>query len=844
VSRFSYIVNDFTGGEISPKWRGRTNLDSYRNSCDIIINGIPTRDGGVMRRGGTEFIQFEDTFADDNSSSNAWNNAATSVGNRDDLASGKGFRMIPFVFSKDEAYVIVLGVKGTATSNNYPCKIINVSDTSQYVSLDNGTPAGIDTLIIGGPPTGSPPVKSPLGIDESKKWGLFTGVENREELAEIQYTQVNDLLFICHPNYPPAIFGRTAENSFRRFFLPELVGTDVTNSTSGSSPVSVEIALGFPFRDIVTSGATMTLNTATRGEGRTLTASSTDGWGGFTSDHVGAYFLMTVSGKTGLVVVTAVGSTTSATVNVLLDVGGTSATTNWRECAWSNARGWPRTVVAHQNRIGFGGNAAQPNTIWWSQTADFSEFNGSKAINDLGATGWTNTSSTAVSSDPFNATILSGQADNINWIVSDKNLTIGTEGREYIADFVIGTSSTTLSVQPQTSFGSAFVQAKKVSNAITFIDRSNISTREFVFNFNEDNFRSEDISFKAKHLPVHSESLEVWTELSSALRNKPKIVEFQIQNTPYAQILWFKDRNGYPFICSRDRELGINGWARMDFSHDVSFSSINKSKASPIETMCSIPSANGTGDDLFIMTKRTLNSSTVFTVERLIGTESFHDSRYPAPEGSLSSLDDPIDYLGLHMDMMFSDTSGSDTLTLSTNLEGETVHAWRSGVYQGEFTVSAAGEITLDSSGFSGELAVAGLKHNFMVQPVVVEAGSVYGNAQGTIKYVEEIVAKLYQTLGLRVGYVRGPEPIYISTGGGTPDDAKVDFDYSDVTLDYLLFNWNELPINLETPFFNGNKKIEFDGDYDDDGRVVFFNDSVYPTYIAALIFKGSTYDR
>lgn len=831
MARFSYIINNFTSGENDPKFRGQTNLDYYRNSCDLLINAIPTRQGGLIRRGGTQYIQRADLFADDNSSTNEWDNEKTTVATRDDLGDGRGFRFIPFIFSKDEAYVFVIGVKDTASSNSYPIKIFNVSNTDQYVSLDNSTPGGIDTLITS-------------GVSEGNAWGLFYGVADREELAEIQYAQVNDLLFICHPNYPPAVFARGAANTFSRYFLPYILGTTVTNGTAGSSPVSVQIALGFPWRDQVTSGVTMTLSAATRGSARTLTASATTGWGGFTSAHVGSYFLIEESGQTGLVIVTAITSSTVATVSVLLAVGAVGPTATWRECAWSNARGWPRTVAVHQNRLVFGGNAAQPNTIWASQVGDFGELSGSYLINTMGATNWTNTASAATSSDPFNNTILSGSADNINWMLSDQNLSVGTEGREYICEFNIGTSSTTLDVSSQTSFGSAFVQAKKVDNALTFVDRTNISVREFVFNFNEDNYRAEDVSFKSKHLPVYSESLLVYSSTASTLRNKPKIVEFQVQNTSYAQLLWFKDRNGATFICSRDRSLGVNGWARMDFSHDIDFEDINQDLTTRVETMCAVPSYNGIGDDLFIMTRRTLNSQTVFSVERLIGTESFHSSRYPSPQSALSSDTDPLDYLGLHMDYMYVDTDGDTTLSVGTALEGETMYVWSNGEYLGEYVVDGSGEITIEDNGlFVGQQIVYGLKNNFVVQPVQLEGGSVFGNAQGVIKRIEEVVLRLNHTLDLQIGYLRQQGTLTKSTAG-TPYDSKVDFDYSTVTLDQLNLRPGDLPLNLQVPFFNGDYYYRFDGSYDGSSRLVLFSNSLYPIFISALIYKGTTYDR
>lgn len=75
---------NFTAGEISPRLMGRVDYTGYANGAKTISNAIPLVEGGAMRRDGLRLMA----------------QAKYSTGN---------VRVIPYVYSKDEAYVIELG---------------------------------------------------------------------------------------------------------------------------------------------------------------------------------------------------------------------------------------------------------------------------------------------------------------------------------------------------------------------------------------------------------------------------------------------------------------------------------------------------------------------------------------------------------------------------------------------------------------------------------------------------------------------------------------------------------------------------------------------------------------
>lgn len=78
------ILTNFTGGEFTPRLRGRVDFDKYYNSCATLKNMVVHPHGGATRRPGTYFVsEVKD--------------------------SSKAVRVIPFEFSTEQAYIIEVG---------------------------------------------------------------------------------------------------------------------------------------------------------------------------------------------------------------------------------------------------------------------------------------------------------------------------------------------------------------------------------------------------------------------------------------------------------------------------------------------------------------------------------------------------------------------------------------------------------------------------------------------------------------------------------------------------------------------------------------------------------------
>lgn len=144
---------------------------------------------------------------------------------------------------------------------------------------------------------------------------------------------------------------------------------------------------------------------------------------------------------------------------------------------------WPRTGTFHQGRLYFGGTIESPQRFWASKTNDFENF-------DTG---------TAQADEALDFTI--NQQGDIRWMLSTKNLLIGTTRGELIVtaqDGVIIPND--IAIEKQSAYGSASIQAIQVGDQVFYISPDGRKVRAMQFEFVADNWLSRDITFFAEHL--------------------------------------------------------------------------------------------------------------------------------------------------------------------------------------------------------------------------------------------------------------------------------------------------------------------------------------------------------
>jgi hypothetical protein len=187
----------------------------------------------------------------------------------------------------------------------------------------------------------------------------------------------------------------------------------------------------------------------------------------------------------GLVKITAVASAVSATCEVISPLLDTSPTYVWTEGAWSTARGFPRVVTMHENRLWFGGTAAEPLRVWASVTGDIENFRRS-SLDDAS----------------LSFTPTAGELNPIQWLASQgKELVMGTLGDEWtITGEGQPITPTNVKFERQSAHGSAQVQAVMAGEVIAFVQRGGRKVRRISARSDADAWATSDMTVLAEHV--------------------------------------------------------------------------------------------------------------------------------------------------------------------------------------------------------------------------------------------------------------------------------------------------------------------------------------------------------
>lgn len=680
------------------------------------------------------------------------------VGNRpgsvfvdNSLSSSTAIRLIPYVLSTTQSYQIAI------SENSSTVKIYDVSNPTVSISVNT--------------------------------YGMPT--YSASQLAEIQFAQYGTIMFLVHAEKWPVVVQAASSTSFEITGIHAIGGSasDTTIFPRGNSARFLITSKAFSERyayQIANPDSDHYLSPS--GVSGSITLSSTDGGGAplpfFNPNMVGgsgtAPTVFKIQG--GTCWVSGYISSTSVTAEVLTVLGAAASTNTWTESAWSTHRGWPRTVSFFEDRALFGANATFPFNLWGSQIGDVFEWDDSLGSGNSYA---------------FSAALRSERLDSIQWLSPQNVLNLGTASREYIISGLsdsqtIGQSNTRS--RPQTQHGSGYVQAIRADNAPVFVTRTNRRLREFVFNFDEDSYRSQDIMQFAEHIINRSRD-------AHSTNVRPKIINLQYAEGEFP-IIWMIDSNGGLVSMTRDRQLNIAA-----FSYHVLGGSLS-GEIPKVESISAVPSPTGTNDELWMVVVRTVNGSTVRYIERLLNvfrgnsllntSTSIYDKPVIVDSANFTRVSTPALVFGGY-----------------GHLVGQTLSVVADGVYVGTKVVDSSGNITLDASASE---VIAGLAYRSLAQPLSIEAGSQLSNSLGTVRRIDRLVFKFTDTVGVKFGR-------------------------NTSSLDQIEFRDPLLPLNQPIPLFTGDKEVLYDDGYELSSSPIVIQDLPYPFYLNAVVYEGVTYD-
>ena len=157
------------------------------------------------------------------------------------------------------------------------------------------------------------------------------------------------------------------------------------------------------------------------------------------------------------------------------------------ENAWSNSRGWPKSITFHEGRLWFAGSKSLPSTVWASRVNEFFNFDKGEGLDDAS----------------LEATISTSTLNSCTDIFSGRDLQIFTTGGEFYvpqANLEPITPANFI-VKIATRNGSrADVPIVGVDSGTLFIQRKGKSLNELAFTDTELAYNTNNVSMLSGHL--------------------------------------------------------------------------------------------------------------------------------------------------------------------------------------------------------------------------------------------------------------------------------------------------------------------------------------------------------
>ena len=555
------------------------------------------------------------------------------------------------------------------------------------------------------------------------------------ELFQIKYAQLGDIMYLTHPNHRPRKLSRLGATNWTLTAVDNLYGPVVdrnadeavtmqASGTTGSVTITASAgtfgtdSLGFQASHVGSlwafgeasdslsaysawvAGGSSTANDFYRYEGRLYRAGSTGTFGTIPPIHEagtvsdGTIDLTFWNKGVGYARMTARTSSTVATFSVQRNLPPTIET------------GSPLFAAStFWNEASWSGVRGYPRAVEF-----FEERLVFAGTNQDPLSEWFSRSNRRFEDfDPSEAeddaaisVTLTGRVNTIQWLRSDGDfLVAGTYGG--LGFTGAGSSSalspTNIKARTGTKFGASSVQGELIENSIHYLQRAGRKLYRAAYDDIRLNYNAENLSVLAEHI------------------TEGGIVEMSIQEEPY-NIVWMIRGDGILLSMTSEAEQKVKAWSRHQtgLRGDGTFDTFESVKV--------IPST--TNDEVWVVVKRQIGAG----FKRYIEFIEPSDIEY--------FVDSGIIYSG----------AAATVISGLTHLDNVDVKILADGAVKATQAVTG-GTVTLTTA---AETVYAGIGFNSDLSPMLPEAGTRDGPAQGRIKRIHEINFRLYKTRSLKYG--------------------------------------------------------------------------------------------
>ena len=546
----SILQRSFAGGELSPALAARADQVKYQTGLKTCRNFIVQRYGGVANRSGTRFLaEVKD--------------------------STRATRLIKFVFSDSQTYVIELGHLYLRWFSGGGAVV-----ASGVAAWSGATPYATGDMAISGDITYYCLLSHTNQIPPNATyWYALTGSiyeiptpYTEAQLADVQISQTVDVITIACPNHAPRELRRYGHTNWvlsQFTYGAGIQRPQVTSITGTAGSVTLKYtatalsAYGDEESQAYTPTSQANLTVPASGTPVTVTWSAVSGSSGYR-------IFRDVNGISAFVAEVGTGVTSWIDTGVTPDLltNPPSDQVLFKDVLAGST--FPRVVGTYQQRMLFANTDLYPETIFAMQTGLPRNLCVSSPLADTDAVEWT---------------MRGKQVNQIRHLIDLGTLLVMTSGGVWSTEGDPSGVLTPTAINPRQRLygGVAPIVPVVIDSTLLYVQSRRTMIRDLTYNVQTDGYTGNDLTVFASHL------FEGY-----------QILEMDWQQIPHS-ILWVVRDDGMLLGLTYLPEHQLWGWHR----HDTE---------GIFERVCTVP--EGMEDAVYVIVKRTINGVTKRYVER------------------------------------------------------------------------------------------------------------------------------------------------------------------------------------------------------------------------------------
>lgn len=553
MARTDVLSTNFSGGELSPRLYGRPDLAKYADSVKRARDVVMMQHGGATGRPGTDYLgEVKDSAA--------------------------FTRLIPFVYSVDDAYVLEFGntymrvwKDGALVGGGSPYEITTPYATAALEAVDYTQ--GADTMFLA--LQSIAPYRLRRFADNL--WSMDAAPLDPMPFAEIGRQPATTLTLSA------TSLGSISATSGASAFLAADVGRNITrlggiaNVTAVTGPTAINASVTAPFSSATIASGVWRLAGSPRAQctpsaDAPVGAACTlildlDGW---RSDDIGRF--VRINGGIVKIIGYTDALTVSGTIVSELRDATAAPADSWslESAVWNSTDGYPRTLTLHQQRLVAAGSTAYPQTIWGSRPGLYMDF--TKGTLD---------------DDSYSFELGSDEINPIRFLSSNRDLLALTYGGEWTLNGGIEKPITPMNIRavPQAKVGCASVRPEQIDDDLYYVQRGVSAVRSLGWNLQLGGYQSGEASTMSEHLA------------------RDGVSQISYQQSP-DRLAWMLRGDGTYLAMTASREQNVRA-----------ITLCTPAGGGVVESMATIPEDGE--DRTYMVVRRTINGATKRYVERM-----------------------------------------------------------------------------------------------------------------------------------------------------------------------------------------------------------------------------------